>query len=94
VGGPFGATSSSSHQTTTTQASGSEWYAAAWSIGRLHAGAHRVSLGFTDIGARRIETDEVGPEGRLEGTAIQGYVVEDHADPVLHSTTTQQEAIA
>jgi hypothetical protein len=36
---------------------------------------------------------EARPKGRLEGTAIEGYVVEDHADHVLHTTATQQDAI-
>jgi hypothetical protein len=36
---------------------------------------------------------EARPKGRPEGSAIEGYVVEDHADSVLGSFTTQAEAI-
>jgi hypothetical protein len=36
---------------------------------------------------------EARPKGRPEGTAIEGYVVEDHADSVLGSFQTQAEAI-
>ena len=32
-------------------------------------------------------------EGAPEGTAIEGYVVEDHIDSVLGSLTTQSDAI-
>lgn len=37
---------------------------------------------------------EPRPKGRPEGAPIEGYVVEDHADSVLHRTQTQEEAIA
>lgn len=37
---------------------------------------------------------EARPKGRLEGSAIDDYVVEDHADHVLATFKTQQEAIA
>ena len=37
---------------------------------------------------------EARPEGHLEGSAIDDYVVEDHADHVLATFKTQQEAIA
>lgn len=36
---------------------------------------------------------EARPKGRPEGTEITDYVVEDHADHVLHSSGTQREAI-
>ena len=36
---------------------------------------------------------EARPEGRPEGSAIEDYVVEDHADHVLASFKTQHEAI-
>jgi hypothetical protein len=36
---------------------------------------------------------EARPKGRPEGSAIQGFVVEDHADSVLGNFTTQAEAI-
>lgn len=36
---------------------------------------------------------EARPKGRPEGSAIQGYVVEDHADNELASFGTQKEAI-
>jgi hypothetical protein len=36
---------------------------------------------------------EARPKGRPDGTAIEGYVVQDHADHVLHTSTTQQDAI-
>lgn len=36
---------------------------------------------------------EARPKGRPEGTRIDDYVVEDHADHVLHTSRTQQEAI-
>jgi hypothetical protein len=36
---------------------------------------------------------EARPKGRPEGSAIEGYVVEDHADSVLGSFMTQAEAI-
>jgi hypothetical protein len=36
---------------------------------------------------------EARPKGRLEGTAIQDYVVEDHADQVLGTFPTQKQAI-
>jgi hypothetical protein len=37
---------------------------------------------------------EARPKGRPEGSSIQDYVVEDHADHVLGSFTTQADAIA
>jgi len=36
---------------------------------------------------------EARPKGRPEGSAIEGYVVEDHIDNVLGSFNTQGEAI-
>jgi hypothetical protein len=36
---------------------------------------------------------EARPKGRPEGSAIESYVVEDHADHVLHAAKTQREAI-
>jgi hypothetical protein len=36
---------------------------------------------------------EARPKGRSEGTHIDDYVVEDHADHVLHEAKTQHEAI-
>jgi hypothetical protein len=36
---------------------------------------------------------EARPKGRPEGTRIDDYVVEDHADNVLHISGTQHEAI-
>lgn len=36
---------------------------------------------------------EARPKGRVEGTRIEDYVVEDHADHVLHTTSTQNAAI-
>jgi hypothetical protein len=36
---------------------------------------------------------EARPKGRPEGSAIEGYVVEDHADHVLHTARTQADAI-
>ncbi len=36
---------------------------------------------------------EARPKGRPEGSAIEGFVVEDHADHVLATFQTQQEAI-
>lgn len=36
---------------------------------------------------------EARPKGRPEGSAIEDYVVEDHADHVLATFKTQQEAI-
>lgn len=36
---------------------------------------------------------EARPKGRPEGSAIEGYVVEDHADSVLGNFQTQAEAI-
>ena len=36
---------------------------------------------------------EARPKGRPEGSAIEGYVVEDHIDSVLGSFMTQAEAI-
>ena len=37
---------------------------------------------------------EARPKGRQEGETIEDYVVEDHADHVLHTAKTQAEAIA
>jgi hypothetical protein len=37
---------------------------------------------------------EARPKGRQEGSPIEDYVVEDHADHVLATFNTQQEAIA
>lgn len=37
---------------------------------------------------------EARPKGREQGTDIEDYVVEDHADHVLHTCKTQEEAIA
>ena len=37
---------------------------------------------------------EARPKGRPEGSAIDDYVVEDHADHVLATFKTQQDAIA
>jgi hypothetical protein len=36
---------------------------------------------------------EARPKGRPEHSAIEDYVVEDHADHVLHTAKTQGEAI-
>ena len=36
---------------------------------------------------------EPRPKGRPEGSPITDFVVEDHADHVLHTTRTQAEAI-
>jgi hypothetical protein len=36
---------------------------------------------------------EARPKGRPEGSAIEDYVVEDHADHVIATFKTQQEAI-
>jgi hypothetical protein len=36
---------------------------------------------------------EARPKGRPEGSPITGYVVEDSADKVLKTTSTQKEAI-
>lgn len=36
---------------------------------------------------------EARPKGRPEGSAIEGYVVEDHAGHVMHTFNTQREAI-
>lgn len=36
---------------------------------------------------------EARPEGRPEGTRIDDYVVEDHADKVLYTSATQKESI-
>ena len=36
---------------------------------------------------------EARPKGRAEGTAIDDYVVEDHADHVLATFSTQEAAI-
>lgn len=36
---------------------------------------------------------EARPKGRQEGTAITDFVVEDHADHVLHTASTQGQAI-
>jgi hypothetical protein len=36
---------------------------------------------------------EARPKGRPEGSAIEGYVVEDHADHVLATFKTQEDAI-
>ena len=36
---------------------------------------------------------EARPKGRPEGSAIEDYVVEDHADHVLAAFRTQREAI-
>lgn len=36
---------------------------------------------------------EARPKGRPEGSAITDYVVEDSADKVLKTTSTQKEAI-
>jgi hypothetical protein len=37
---------------------------------------------------------EARPKGRPEGSAIEGFAVEDHADHVLATFKTQREAIA
>jgi hypothetical protein len=36
---------------------------------------------------------EARPKGRPDGSAIEGFVVEDHADHVLATFKTQREAI-
>jgi hypothetical protein len=36
---------------------------------------------------------EARPKGRAEGSAIEDYVVEDHADHALGTFKTQKEAI-
>ena len=36
---------------------------------------------------------EARPKGRAEGTRIDDYVVENHADQVLHTSQTQAAAI-
>lgn len=37
---------------------------------------------------------EARPKGKPDGTPIADYVVESHADQVLHTCKTQSEAIA
>ena len=37
---------------------------------------------------------EARPKGRQEGTRIDDYVVEDHADHVLYTSSTQEQAIS
>jgi hypothetical protein len=37
---------------------------------------------------------EARPKGRAAGTPIDDYVVEDHADRVLYSSKTQEQAIS
>lgn len=37
---------------------------------------------------------EARPKGRPHGERIDDYVVEDHADHVLHTSRTQEEAVA
>jgi hypothetical protein len=37
---------------------------------------------------------EARPKGRPQGSPIDDYAVEDHADHVLHTARTQEEAIA
>jgi hypothetical protein len=37
---------------------------------------------------------EARPKGRPAGTRIDDYVVENHADHVLHTSATQEAAIA
>jgi hypothetical protein len=37
---------------------------------------------------------EPRPKGRPEGSPITDYVVEDHADHVLHTSQTQKDGIA
>jgi hypothetical protein len=37
---------------------------------------------------------ETRPKGRTEGSAIEAYIVEDHADHPLATFETQEEAIA
>jgi hypothetical protein len=37
---------------------------------------------------------EARPKGRPEGTRLDDFVVEDHADHVLHTTGTQEQAIS
>lgn len=36
---------------------------------------------------------EARPKGRPEGSVIEGFVVEDHADSVLHTSHTQAASI-
>jgi hypothetical protein len=36
---------------------------------------------------------EARPKGRQQGSHIEDYVVEDHADRVLYTTRTQEDAI-
>jgi len=36
---------------------------------------------------------EARPKGRQEGSPITDYVVEDHADSVLHTSANQKQAI-
>jgi hypothetical protein len=36
---------------------------------------------------------EARPKGKAEGSAIDDYVVEDHADHILSAANTQREAI-
>ena len=36
---------------------------------------------------------EARPKGRADGTRIDDYAVEDHADHILHTSPTQREAI-
>ena len=36
---------------------------------------------------------EARPKGRPENSPVEDFVVEDHADHVLHATKTQREAI-
>jgi hypothetical protein len=64
------------------------------------APSHKASMLDADAQVRRWEKAnmanvyvEARPKGRPEGTRVDDYVVEDHADHELHTSSTQREAI-
>jgi hypothetical protein len=68
--------------------------------GKHLARSHKASILDADAQVRHREKAtmanvyvEARPKGRPEGTRIDDYVVEDHADHELHTSSTQREAI-
>ena len=73
--------------------------AAAWLLARAQQPERMRRIGVLTGGGHLKESDmanvyvEARPKGRSEGSPIEDYVVEDHADHVLDTFKTQREAI-
>jgi Rrf2 family protein len=62
--------------------------------GDAEAAPHLWSAAWKEEQTMSVVYIEAGPKGRQEGSPIEDYVVEDHADSVLATFKTQHDAVA